>query len=320
MMLTTMYNTGLKQLVNENKVALFLDRVVATYRQDVQYHNDLHGADVMQMAYYMLSKCALKEKLHLNKLDTLSFLMAAVCHDLGHDGFTNSYHVNAITRRAIDSNDVSVQETFHAAEFFRIMDEEELNFLEEISRDQYKVFRKRVIGLILATDMARHVADMSAFNAILSEHDIKNGVGLENLMEIENPAVKSKYQQIVLETCLHACDVSQQGRDFKVVHEWTYLLFEEFFDQGDIEKAQNLPISMLCDRANTNVASSQPGFIGFVPLPIFTALSNVMPELQECVAQMKANSKAWKVYQETDEDKKTYEARSILRHANIVKT
>ena len=44
---------------------------------------------------------------------------------------------------------------------------------------------------------------------------------------------------------------------------------------------------MLCDRDNTNVAkfaSSQPGFIGFVPLPIFTALSNVMPELQECVA------------------------------------
>ena len=35
MMLTTMYNMGLKQLVNENKVALFLDRVVTTYRQDV---------------------------------------------------------------------------------------------------------------------------------------------------------------------------------------------------------------------------------------------------------------------------------------------
>ena len=35
MMLTTIYNTGLKPLVNENKIALFLDRVVSTYRQDV---------------------------------------------------------------------------------------------------------------------------------------------------------------------------------------------------------------------------------------------------------------------------------------------
>jgi len=87
------------------------------------------------MAYYLLSSCNLLTKLRLNKLDTLSFLLAAVCHDLGHDGLTNSYHVNAMTERAIDSNDVSVQESFHAAEFFRIMNEKELNFLEEISRD-----------------------------------------------------------------------------------------------------------------------------------------------------------------------------------------
>jgi hypothetical protein len=46
-------------------------------------------------------------------------MTAALCHDLGHDGFTNSYHVNAITKRAIDSNDQAVQESFHAAELFR---------------------------------------------------------------------------------------------------------------------------------------------------------------------------------------------------------
>jgi hypothetical protein len=73
--------------------------------------------------------------LGLNKLDTLSFILAAVCHDIGHDGFTNSYHVNAYTNRAIDYNDVSVQESFHAAEFFRIMNQEEFYFLEDISRD-----------------------------------------------------------------------------------------------------------------------------------------------------------------------------------------
>jgi hypothetical protein len=48
---------------------------------------------------------------------------------------TNSYHVNAMTIRAIDSNDVAVQEFFHAAEFFRIMNDESMNFLEDISRD-----------------------------------------------------------------------------------------------------------------------------------------------------------------------------------------
>lgn len=76
---------------------------------------------------------------------------------------------------------------------------------------------------------------------------------------------------------MHSCDVSQAGRTFEVCNEWTYLLFEEFFDQGDLERKDNLPISMLCDRTTTNVAASQPGFISFVPLPLFISLANVIP-------------------------------------------
>ena len=60
---------------------------------------------MLQMMYFMLTTCNLRERLDLNKLDCLSVLIGAVCHDLGHDGYTNSYHVNKITDRAIDSND-----------------------------------------------------------------------------------------------------------------------------------------------------------------------------------------------------------------------
>ena len=138
------------------------------------------------MAYYMLHTCNMIAKLELGMIDVLSFLLSAVCHDIGHDGYTNSYHVNAITMRAINSNDVSVQETFHAAEFFRILNQPEYNFLEEMTKDQFKVFRKNVIGLILATDMARHVADLSAFNAICGEYEIKNGNNLSKLFNNED--------------------------------------------------------------------------------------------------------------------------------------
>ena len=92
----------------KDEMSSFLKKVNSTYMQEVQYHNDLHGADVMQMAYFMLTTGQLQKNLKLNKLDCLSFLIAAVCHDLGHDGFTNSYHTNAVTSRSIDSNDQSV--------------------------------------------------------------------------------------------------------------------------------------------------------------------------------------------------------------------
>jgi hypothetical protein len=45
-------------------------------------------------------------------------------------------------------------------------------------------------------------------------------------------------------------------RSFEVAKEWVYLLFDEFFMQGDIELAKELPISMLCDRKTTNVAGA----------------------------------------------------------------
>lgn len=129
--------------------------------ESVQYHNDLHGADVMHMCYYFLKKTRLINILDLNELDMLAIIISSVCHDLGHDGFTNSYHVNALTSRAIDSNDVAAQETFHASELFRILSKDKFQFLDKLSKQEYVSFRKRALQLILATDMARHNAQLA---------------------------------------------------------------------------------------------------------------------------------------------------------------
>ena len=118
----------------------------------------------------------------MNRLDNLCFIIAAVCHDLGHDGFNNNYHVNAITDRAIDSNDGAVQEIYHAAELFRILNEEKYNFLTTLKKDEFRVFRKRVIGLILATDMSNHMNDLNSLNAIIAENNIKNGQNVDKLL------------------------------------------------------------------------------------------------------------------------------------------
>lgn len=60
------------------------------------------------MAHLFLTKGNLIELAELDHIDIMAFLIGAVCHDLGHDGFTNGYHVNAITERAIRYNDISV--------------------------------------------------------------------------------------------------------------------------------------------------------------------------------------------------------------------
>ena len=57
----------------------------------------------------------------------------------------------------------------------------------------------------------------------------------------------------MIEFCVHAADVSTNTRSFDVAVDWTMLLFEEFFNQGDMEKDQGFPVSFLCDRETTNI-------------------------------------------------------------------
>lgn len=81
----------------------------------------MHALDVLQMSYLFLTQGGVQQWAQLNELDTLSVVMAAICHDYGHDGFTNAYHVNLVSDRAIRYSDQSVQENFHAAESFAIL-------------------------------------------------------------------------------------------------------------------------------------------------------------------------------------------------------
>ena len=46
-------------------------------------------------------------------------------------------------------------------------------------------------------------------------------------------------------------------------------MLEEFFQQGDMERAQGLPLSPLMDRTTTAFAPSQINFIEFVVAPLF---------------------------------------------------
>lgn len=68
----------------------------------------MHGADVAHMANLFLTQGKLISLAELEHIDVMAFITAALCHDLGHDGFTNGYHINALSDRSIRYNDVSV--------------------------------------------------------------------------------------------------------------------------------------------------------------------------------------------------------------------
>jgi 3'5'-cyclic nucleotide phosphodiesterase len=84
--------------------------------------------------------------------------------------------------------------------------------------------------MILATDMARHVTDLSSFKSLLEQREIKEGNNTDKIIDVSTAAKEFDSKQQLIEICIHAADVSTQCRPFEIAHEWTYLLFEEFFN------------------------------------------------------------------------------------------
>ena len=81
------------------------------------------------------------------------------------------------------------------------------------------------------------------------------------------------------------------------LHEkWCYLVIEEFFTQGDEEKKRNIPVSMYCDRENTNIAKSQAGFIKNIVLNLYVTLNLILASEEieaTCINQLKHNESYW---------------------------
>ena len=83
----------------------FISKITAGYdRVNAPYHNDLHGGDVLQTVFNIITHGKLKEKLKLEDTDIFSVLVAGICHDFKHPGFNNLYQINFHSKLAIRYN------------------------------------------------------------------------------------------------------------------------------------------------------------------------------------------------------------------------
>ena len=73
----------------------------------------------------------------------------------------------------------------------------------------------------------------------------------------------------VLENLVHCADLSNPTKPLTLYRRWVDLLMEEFFQQGDREREQNLDISPMCDRHSATIEKSQVGFLEVAGLKPF---------------------------------------------------
>ena len=278
-------------LINLNKLSSFSKGISKGYEITPKYHNHIHGVDVGHTLYsFILFSNNFEEKFKFSKLDILSLIIGAFCHDLGHPGFNNSFHINSLSTFAIKYNDKSVLENFHASEATRIMLLPENNIIDCLEKESFKLFRKHFIEAILATDMTLHVKTNSIIKAKLNSLEIKEGRNVEKMV---NESDKFDSHQELLNFFLHTADIAHNSKKFEISFNWVCRLSEEFWNQGDYEKSNNLPISFLCDRTTADVPKSQIGFIKGIIIPSFEILLDMLPELNYTMIFVNENLDYW---------------------------
>ncbi|XP_052462711.1 dual specificity calcium/calmodulin-dependent 3',5'-cyclic nucleotide phosphodiesterase 1A isoform X3 [Carassius gibelio] len=231
------------------------------------YHNLIHAADVTQTAHYLMLHTGIMH--WLSELEILAMVFAAAIHDFEHTGTTNNFHIQTRSEVAILYNDRSVLENHHVSAAYRLMQEDEMNILVNLSKDDWRELRTLVIEMVMSTDMSCHFQQIKTMRNVLQQPE-----GID----------KAK----ALSLMLHAADISHPAKGWKLHYRWTQALMEEFFRQGDKEAELGLPFSPLCDRKATMIAQSQIGFIDFIVEPTFSVLVDttekiISPLIEEAV-------------------------------------
>ncbi|KAJ9515811.1 hypothetical protein QJQ45_008651 [Haematococcus lacustris] len=97
-----------------------------------------------------------------------------------------------------------------------------------------------------------------------------------------------------LQVALKCADIGMIAEGQEVNMRWVQCLEQEFFTQGDKEKAAGLTVSPLMDRDKPGVSKSQVAFYDFVGTPMFQNFTRVFPGMQPMMDQLQANYRYWK--------------------------
>lgn len=78
-------------------------------------------------------------------LEILALIVSAISHDLDHDGYNNSFQINAGTHLAMIYNDYSPLEMYHCAVGFHILNKPECNIVSSLDKESFRRFREYMI-------------------------------------------------------------------------------------------------------------------------------------------------------------------------------
>uniref|UniRef100_A0A4W4HCD4 Phosphodiesterase n=1 Tax=Electrophorus electricus TaxID=8005 RepID=A0A4W4HCD4_ELEEL len=250
------------------------------YHADVAYHNNIHAADVVQSTHVLLSSPALEAV--FTDLEIMAALFASAIHDVDHPGVSNQFLINTNSELALMYNDSSVLENHHLAVGFKLLQEENCDIFQNLSKKQRLSLRKMVIDMVLATDMSKHMNFLA---------DLKTMVETKKVTSLGVLLLDNYSDRIqVLQNMVHCADLSNPTKPLEIYRQWTDRIMVEYFTQGDRERDRGMEISPMCDKHTASVEKSQVGFIDYIVHPLWETWADLVhPDAQDILDMLEDN-------------------------------
>jgi len=244
--------------LQERRFASFLTTLRQNRMRVNPYHNFLHSVDVAYSCYVLITPI---QGIFTN-LELFALLISGLLHDLDHPGVTNAFQIATQSAIAQQYQNVSVLEQHHLSQAKLLLSDENTNVLEGMAPESRQQMLLILEQCILATDIARHKYFLTKWQECSQIFDPSN---FEHCL-------------LLLQIVIKCADISNPTKEFELASKCSSMIREEFFLQGDLEKALGLSVSKFMDRHSTldNDGTWQESFFKEFVMPLFTTMCNFL--------------------------------------------
>ena len=282
------------KIIKEQKFVNWSKKIASGYSRHNPYHTDLHAADVTQTCFLSLLQEGVKEISKVDNVDICALILSCMCHDYKHGGLNNNFLRLTKDKLAIRYNDISILENMHISQTFKLINtNKECNIFLGVDNSTYEKMRKKMIACVLSTDMTYH-----------SKH-------VEFMKDVIAKKNKQDDNQQFMNLLIHSADISNPTKPFNIYLKWAKLVFEEFCQQGDKEKALGLVCT--CDRNTVKLNKNQIGFIDYVVEGYVSSFVQIFPSLKFLHDNLVVNREKFVNYKEDDNNNKSNNKKLIKK-------
>uniref|UniRef100_A0A8D2BEB1 Phosphodiesterase n=1 Tax=Sciurus vulgaris TaxID=55149 RepID=A0A8D2BEB1_SCIVU len=256
------------------KLCRFIMSVKKNYRR-VPYHNWKHAVTVAHCMYAILQN----NYGLFTDLERKGLLIACLCHDLDHRGFSNSY-LQKFDHPLAALYSTSTMEQHHFSQTVSILQLEGHNIFSTLSSSEYEQVLEIIRKAIIATDLALYFGNRKQ----LEEMYQTGSLNLHN----------QSHRDRVIGLMMTACDLCSVTKLWPVTKLTANDIYAEFWAEGDEMKKLGIqPIPMMDRDKKDEVPQGQLGFYNAVAIPCYTTLTQILPPTEPLLKACRDNLSQW---------------------------